>query len=231
MKKFILTTLLAFALSASASAALPADGVYVGKDGTPLTEEQQTPPSYKSSKMAPQTKAFHEALASLPHNTFAQVQFTINEDGAPVNPRISQSSGSLVLDQYALDSVELWQFKPARRGDRAVSSEAEVPVAFTSSMVATPARAASSILKDMSEEVSAAAERNHHPTLLVKVSINADGTWDRKPEVLPQQDMAASDFKILAKYVESSVKDWTFAPALNPDGTAILSEAVIPVTL
>ncbi len=231
MKKFILTSLLALALSATASAALPSGGVYVGKDGTPLTEEQQTPPSLKSSKMAPQSQAISEALASLPHNATCLLQLTINEDGSAVKPVVAESSGSIILDQYAMDSVELWQFKPARRGDRAVSTEAAIPIRFTSSMVAVPAHATSEVLKDMSEEVSAAAARNQHPTLQVKVYVNADGTWDGKPEVLPMKDMPSSDFKLLSKYVESSVKTWTFAPAANPDGDSIGSEVVIPITL
>ena len=48
MKKLILTSLLTLALAASASAAVPSGGVYLDKDGTPLTEAQQVPPSLRS---------------------------------------------------------------------------------------------------------------------------------------------------------------------------------------
>ena len=61
MKKLILTSLLTLALAASASAAVPSGGVYLDKDGTPLTEAQQVPPSLRSHKMAPQNAAIQEA--------------------------------------------------------------------------------------------------------------------------------------------------------------------------
>ncbi len=231
MKKIILTSLLTLAVSLSASAALPTEGVYVGKDGTPLTEAQQVPPALKSSKMAPQNQATASAMASLPHSAVTLVKLTVNEDGAAVNPEVLESSGSIILDQYAMESVELWQFKPAKRCEKSVSSDVSVPIRFVSTMVATPAHATSEILKDMSEEVQAAAERNQHPTLSVKVYITAEGKLDGRPEVLTSDTIPAADFKILSKYVESSIKSWTFAPALNPDGEAIGSEVVLTVTV
>ena len=120
MKKLILTSLLTLALAASASAAVPSGGVYLDKDGTPLTEAQQVPPSLRSHKMAPQNAAIQEAMAALPHSTSTLIALTVTEDGTAANASVAQSSGSIILDQYAIDSVNLWQFRPAKRGDRSV---------------------------------------------------------------------------------------------------------------
>ena len=135
MKKLILTSLLTLALAASASAAVPAGGVYLDKDGTPLTEAQQVPPSLRSHKMAPQNAAIQEAMAALPHSTSTLIALTVTEDGTAANASVVQSSGSIILDQYAIDSVNLWQFHPAKRGDRSVSTSVTIPLRFISTMI------------------------------------------------------------------------------------------------
>ena len=229
MKKLILTSLLTLALTASASAAVPAGGVYLDKDGTPLTETQQVPPSLKSYKMAPQNAAIQEAMSQLPHNTSTLIALTVTEDGTAANVSVAKSSDSVILDQYAVDSVEHWQFQPAKRGEKAVSSSAKVPILFISTMVSVPAAPASQVLKDMSDEVREAAERNDHPVLTVKVYVNSDGAMDGAPEVMKDEKLSGADFKTLSKYVAASVKSWTFTPAQNPDGEAIGSEVLIPV--
>lgn len=229
MKKLILTSLLTLALAASASAAVPTGGVYLDKDGTPLTEAQQVPPSLKSHKMAPQNAAIQEAMAQLPHSTSTLIALTVTEDGSAANASVAQSSGSIILDQYAIDSVNLWQFQPAKRGDRSVSTNVTIPLRFVSTMIAVPATPAAQVLKDMSDEVREAAERNNHPVLTVKVYVNSDGTMDGAPEVVKDEQVSSADFKTLSKYVTASVKTWTFTPAQNPDGEAIGSEVLIPV--
>jgi TonB family protein len=231
MKKIILASLLALSLSATASAALPTEGVYLGKDGTPLTAEQQVPPSLKTYKLPPQNAAVSQALAALPHSTATLVKFSVNEDGAVVNPTVMESSGSVILDQYATETVELWQFKPAKRGDRAVSAEVSVPLRFVSTMVAVPAHANSEVLKDMPDNVSEISERNGHPVLQVKVYVDAEGTLDGRPEVLPAEGISSADFKVLVRYVEASVKSWDFTPALNPDNEPIGADTVLEIQL
>ena len=231
MKKLILTSLLTLALAASASAAVPAGGVYLDKDGTPLTEAQQVPPSLRSHKMAPQNAAIQEAMAALPHSTSTLIALTVTEDGTAANASVAQSSGSIILDQYAIDSVNLWQFHPAKRGDRSVSTSVTIPLRFISTMISVPAAPTSQVLKDMPEEVREAAERNAHPILTVKVYVNSDGKMDGAPEVMKDEKLSGADFKALSKYVTASVKTWTFTAAKNPDGEAIGSEVLIPVQL
>ena len=157
------------------------------------------------------------------------IALTVTEDGTAANASVVQSSGSIILDQYAIDSVNLWQFHPAKRGDRSVSTSVTIPLRFISTMISVPAAPTSQVLKDMPEEVREAAERNAHPVLTVKVYVNSDGKMDGAPEVMKDEKLSGADFKALSKYVTASVKTWTFTAAKNPDGEAIGSEVLIPV--
>lgn len=51
-------------------------------------------------------------------------------DGKPRDVRIIKSSGYDLLDKTALQTVELWQFLPARRGNKHVEAHVEVPIIF-----------------------------------------------------------------------------------------------------
>lgn len=231
MKKLWLAFSLSLALCASASAAVPQDGYYLDKDGTPLTEEQQTPPTVKAAKMAPQTVAVQDAMATLPHSTNTMLRLTVTEDGNAADTEVIQSSGSIILDQYAMESANTWAFQPAKRGDKAVRMTVSVPIRFVSTKVEIPAAPVSPILKDMSDEVRETAERNGHPALEVKVYITATGKLDSKPEAIKPETMNASDFKVLAKYAENCVKSWTFSPAQNPDGETIGADTLVTVQM
>jgi TonB family protein len=234
MKKIILSLSLLLALgNLSMAASLPENGVYLNKDGTPVTAAEEIPPSLTSAKMLPQTKDVHDALLTLPHSSATVLRITINEDGAVTHAEEEQSSTSLILDQYAASCVESWRFKPAMRGDRAVISTAAVPVRFISNMVSQPAAPKEAVMKDMNESVHQAAERNGHPLISVKAFIKADGKMDGRPTAVKEEtsSIPAGDYKILAAYAEDCVRHWTFTPALNPDGEAIASEAIFPVQL
>ena len=49
MKKILISLSLLLTLGLTASAALPKEGVYLDKEGSPITEEQMVPPSVKSA--------------------------------------------------------------------------------------------------------------------------------------------------------------------------------------
>lgn len=234
MKKLIasLAILLAFGTTALA-APLPKEGTYLNKDGSLVTAEQEQPPQLIKAKMLPEDANVHEALKMLPHSAATVLKLTINEDGAVTHTELLESSTSLILDQYAASSVEGWSFKPAMRGEKAVVSNAAVPIRFVSSMVAVPAAPVSPVMKDMNDEVRDAAERNNHPVIQVKVFITNEGKMDGKPEsVKPEAGtMSSADFKILGKYAEDCVKKWTFTPAQNPDGESIGADTLLDVTL
>lgn len=53
------------------------------------------------------------------------------------------------------------------------------------------------------------------------------------PPVIEKEGAGLSDadFKILSSYIERSLRQWTFAPARNPDGEAIDAETAISITV
>lgn len=232
MKKILvaLTAVLSFG-SGLTDAAVPQDGYYLDKDGTPLSEEQTTRPAIKAHPMAVMSQAVHDAMAGLPNSSSTLILLTVNEDGIPVTPVVTQSSGSVILDAYAVDSVQAWTFIPSKRGEKVISSQVQIPIRFTSMMVTDSAKPEMQPMKDPSHEIKTAMERNHHPVIYVSVYVTADGSLDGKPKAEENDSLNAADFKILAKYAESCVRDWTFTPAKNPDGESIPEYITVPVQL
>ena len=54
----------------------------------------------------------------------------ITSDGHAAQVLVQRSSGYTELDQSALDAVKNWRFVPAKRGDLAEASWANVPIEF-----------------------------------------------------------------------------------------------------
>lgn len=232
MKKVLISLSLLLSLGFTASAALPEEGVYLDKDGSPITEEQMVPPSVKSAKMLPQSAAVHDALSQLPHSAATVLILSINEDGAVTHEEVSESSSSLILDQYAASSAESWTFRPARRGEKAVPFTVRIPVRFVSAMISVPPAPEKQVMADMTDKEQQAAERSGHHTFSVKLSIDGEGKMTAPPEVQKEGlTLSDSDFKILSRYIERSLRQWTFSPARNPDDEAIEAETVISITV
>lgn len=232
MKKILISLSLLLTLGFTASAAIPREGVYLDKEGSPITEKQMVPPSVKSAPMLPQSAAVHEALSQLPHAASTVLILSIDEDGVVTHEEIAESSSSLILDQYAAGSAKSWTFHPARRGDKDIPLTVRIPVRFTSALVSVPPAPEKQIMADMKEKEEQAAERSGHPSFTVKLSIDRNGKMSAPP-VIEREGPALSgeDFKILSSYIERSLRQWTFAPARNPDGEAINAETVISITV
>ena len=213
-------------LPAAVSAAVPESGVYLNKDGTPVKEEQTTPFQLTKGDMPPMGRAVRYAMSALPHNMITMVRFTVDEYGTVQHTTVTHSSGSAILDEYAVSAVNGWQFTPARRGDKAIPTEAEVPVWFRSNMVAIPAVPKDKPLPDLPESVrSFLSGLPSGIDLSVIFSIDEKGRQDaaasiEKPETWNDSD---KNWKRLSEYARRAVKDWTFTPAKNPDGDAIQS--------
>lgn len=227
--------LLALAVSGSAvSAAVPAGGVYLNKDGTPVAAEEEQPPRLVSNPMPAMSAAVQHAMALLPRSGVSSVQFTVDEYGQPKDASIAESSGSVVLDEYAVCAVQGWKFKAARRGDRQVSASVRVPVRFTSMMVSVPAEASSQPMEKMPDRVRTLL--SSHPggfDVPVLAHIGSDGKQESAPEPADwANDAISSEEKsALQKYAADCVKSWPFTPAQNPDGEAIRSDPVLTVSV
>lgn len=227
-----LTLALLLGLSGESFAAVPEGGVYLNKDGTPVAEKDQQPPALVSNPMAPMTAAVQNAMALLPHSGAAVIQFTVNEYGQPEDASVAQSSGSVILDDYAVTSVEGWKFKSAKRGSQNVAAAVSVPVRFISTMVAVPATATNQPMKDVPANVSAllsGAEGGLDVPVTVHLSNEGKLEGDPEPALWEGTTLSQEAQKTIQSYAASCVKDWTFTPAKNPDGESIRSDMTIVV--
>ena len=225
--KILLLTLALLAAGGSSYAAIPAEGVYLNKDGTPAAAEEAVPVRLVKGGMAPMTEAVLSAMAALPHNEAALVAFTVDEDGRVRDPSIAATSGSVVLDEYAMTSVSSWSFSPARRGEKVISSSVQVPVRFTSSKVAVPAAPKDAPLKEAPEELSSfLAAIPSGVDLSIQFHIDRAGKQDGKAEITKPAGWGYTDkeWNALRQYAADTVKDWTFTAARNPDGDLIRSD-------
>jgi protein TonB len=58
------------------------------------------------------------------------VRVLVTPEGSPRSVRLEKSSGTRILDEAALDAVQHWLFVPARRGNKPITAEVNVPVRF-----------------------------------------------------------------------------------------------------
>lgn len=227
--KILLLALALLAGGGSSYAAIPAEGVYLNKDGTPAAAEEAVPVRLVKGGMAPMTEAVLSAMAALPHNQAALVAFTVDEDGRVRDPSIAATSGSVVLDEYAMTSVSGWSFSPARRGDKVISSPVQVPVRFTSSKVAVPAAPKGTPMKDMPEELAHfLASIPSGIDLSIQFHIDSSGKQEGKSEITRPAGWGYTDkeWNALRQYAADTVKDWTFTAARNPDADPCRSDLI-----
>lgn len=231
MKKIIFAMAASLLFSASSMAAdIPDGGYFLSKDGVPLTEEQMSPPQIRSNPMRPMSRDVMAAMAELPHSINTVVKLAVTEDGYPAELTVEQSSTSVVLDQYAVNSVSDWTFKPSKLGEKSVKAYVTVPVHFVSMKVATPATAVSKDMAKASPKEQAVLDRLY-PLLRVTVYVTSAGKSDGKPVIEAASMMEKEDLDILSSYVERSIPNWTFTPAQNPDGEAISQEIIVSLSL
>lgn len=231
MKKIVFLLSTALLLSASvAQADIPQSGYFLSKDGVPLTEEQITAPSIRSNPMKPISTNELQAMMALPQSVNTLIELTVNEDGYPTDVLVKQSSGSIVLDQYAINSVNDWTFSPSKLGDKSVRAKVSVPVHFVSMKVVTPATIVKKELATPSKEEKQLIARSH-PVLQLTLSISDKGFVNGIVGIKPTTNLSAGDMAILKKYMEESIKSWTFTPAKNPEGIAISDEITVTVPL
>lgn len=54
----------------------------------------------------------------------------VDNDGRPVEIKLSKGSGYRLLDDAALRAVKLWRFIPAKNGEQRMTSWVEFPIRF-----------------------------------------------------------------------------------------------------
>ena len=60
----------------------------------------------------------------------AIIRVLVGLDGHPQRVRLQTSSGTSILDDAAIEAVQLWTFVPARQGTMAIAAEVDVPLVF-----------------------------------------------------------------------------------------------------
>ena len=60
----------------------------------------------------------------------AMLEVLINERGESVLATVNGSSGSMMLDMSALETIGKWKFEPALQGDTPVCMTVLIPVIF-----------------------------------------------------------------------------------------------------
>ena len=58
------------------------------------------------------------------------VDVLVKADGKPAKVAVSHSSGSVALDEAALEAVRQWRFIPAKKGGQSVEASVIVPIDF-----------------------------------------------------------------------------------------------------
>jgi protein TonB len=60
----------------------------------------------------------------------ATIRVLVSPEGRPKTVKLEKTSGARILDDAALDAVQHWLFVPARRGEKPIAAEVNVPVRF-----------------------------------------------------------------------------------------------------
>jgi len=115
--------------AAAVSRAVPATPAVKAADSSGT--EKITGPSYEAAYLDNPKPPYPPAARRLKLQGSATVRVMVSPEGRPKSVRLENSSGARILDEAALAAVQQWTFVPARRGNKAVAAEVDVPVRFS----------------------------------------------------------------------------------------------------
>jgi protein TonB len=87
-------------------------------------------PSFDAAYLSNPVPPYPAAARRLKLQGTATVRVLVSPDGHPRSVKLEKSSGARILDEAALQAVQHWSFVPARRGDKTIAAEVDVPVRF-----------------------------------------------------------------------------------------------------
>lgn len=94
-------------------------------EGLPVTG-----PVYDAAYLNNPRPPYPAAARRLKLQGTAVVRVLVSPAGLPEKVALEKSSGARILDDAAMEAVQHWSFAPARRGDRPIAAEVDVPVRF-----------------------------------------------------------------------------------------------------
>ena len=104
---------------------------------TPTTERAQDLVTQQSYTAAQVVNALHNPKPRYPRSAVRKRQqgvvvltVKVAADGSVANVAIAESSGHVLLDREARNTVMHWQFEPARYGEVTLQSEIQIPIRF-----------------------------------------------------------------------------------------------------
>jgi len=87
-------------------------------------------PSYDAAYLSNPVPQYPAVARRLKIQGTATIRVLVSPDGRPKTVKLEKTSGARILDDAALDAVQHWLFVPARRGDKPIAAEVNVPVRF-----------------------------------------------------------------------------------------------------
>jgi periplasmic protein TonB len=90
-----------------------------------------TPPSFNADYLNNPAPAYPTVSRRLHEEGKVVLRVFVNEQGAPAEVQLRNSSGFARLDSVAVDTVKHWRFLPARRGAEPVAAWVLVPISFS----------------------------------------------------------------------------------------------------
>jgi protein TonB len=109
----------------AAAVAANTTGLLNGTEGLPVVG-----PRYDAAYLSNPVPQYPVAARRLKLQGTATIRVFVSPDGRPKTVKLEKTSGARILDDAALDAVQHWLFVPARRGDKPVAAEVDVPVRF-----------------------------------------------------------------------------------------------------
>lgn len=116
MVRKLLCALAAFVLACSLRAQ-DADGVY--------TKVDENPSPTKTAKPAYPAELRRDGVEGL-----VAVSVVIDENGDVISSKVAKSSNK-AFDSFALDAINKWKFKPAKKDGKAVKVKVTIPFRFS----------------------------------------------------------------------------------------------------
>jgi periplasmic protein TonB len=114
-----------FPRSPTAEAVVNTSRLHNSSEGLPVIA-----PSYDAAYLSNPVPQYPAVARRLKIQGTATIRVLVSPEGRAKTVKLERTSGARILDDAALDAVQHWLFVPARRGDKPIAAEVNVPVRF-----------------------------------------------------------------------------------------------------
>lgn len=100
------------------------------RTGAPVAGVAATPPAFNAAYLRNPAPRYPLAARRAGEEGTVTLRVLVTRDGLPARVDVEKTSGSVHLDNAALEAVKAWRFVPARRGEETLESWVLVPIVF-----------------------------------------------------------------------------------------------------